>query len=133
LKWRKNIMPKNQRPPLTVVDPTAATTLTPPRTLNRHGRALWDRIQAEYRVDDCAGVEMLTQACQALDRAEALADQIASDGEVIRGRNGMLREHPCLKAELANRAFVVRTLTKLGLNYEPVKAKGRPPFWAAQE
>jgi hypothetical protein len=129
----KIFMPKNLRPPLTVVDPTAASQLTPPRSLGQYGRALWDRIQSEHAVTDSGGVEMLAQACQALDRAEALADQIASDGEVIRGRKGV-REHPALKAELAARSFVVRTLQRLGLNYEPVRAKaGRPTFWASQE
>jgi hypothetical protein len=31
-----------------------------------------------------------------------------------------------LKHELANRAFVVRTLARLGLNFETVKPVGRP-------
>jgi hypothetical protein len=80
----------------------------------------------EYAIEDSGGVEMLTQACQALDRAEALREEIDRDGEVIRTR-GTVRDHPALKHELANRAFVVRTLAKLGLNFEPVLASsGRP-------
>ena len=40
-------------------------------------------------------------------------------------KSGM-REHPLLKAELANRAFVCRWLHRLGLNLEVVKPIGRP-------
>ena len=71
---------------------------------------------------------MLLQACQSLDRAESLAEQIAQDGEVIRLRNGAIRSHPSLRDEIANRAFLVRTLSRLGLNFEPLRASpGRPP------
>jgi hypothetical protein len=35
---------------------------------------------------------------------------------------------PAIKTELEARSFVVRTLARLGLNFEPVKASvGRPP------
>ena len=35
-------------------------------------------------LSDTGGLEMLAQACQALDRAEALRSEIDRDGEVIR-------------------------------------------------
>jgi hypothetical protein len=56
-----------------------------------------------------------------------LAEQIAADGEIVRGRTGP-KAHPAINAKIAARSFVVRTLTRLGLNFEPVKASvGRPP------
>jgi hypothetical protein len=113
-------------PPLTLVNPTS-TAISPPRALGVHGKALWDRIQGEYRVEDTGGVELLAQACQALDRAEALAAAIARDGEVIHTRTGVPRTHPAVKDELGLRAFIVRTLEKLGLNVEAIKPIGRPP------
>jgi hypothetical protein len=64
---------------------------------------------SDWVVDDSAGIEMLTQVCQALDRAEALHELIEKQGAIITVR-GVQWEHPALKAELANRAFVVRTL-----------------------
>jgi len=82
---------------------------------------------SEYDIQDSGGLEMLLQACAALDRAESLREQIDQDGEVIRLRS-MVRDHPALKHELANRAFVVRTLAKLGLNFEAIRPSvGRPP------
>jgi hypothetical protein len=67
-----------------------------------------------------------TQACQAVDRAEALAGHVAEDGEIVRTPNG-IKAHPAIREELACRGFIVRTLQKLGLNYEPLRAlAGRP-------
>ena len=115
-------MPK--KPPLTIVTPDA-TTSEPPRPLGRHGTGLWCKVMSEYRIDDAGGIELLAQACGALDRVEALGERIAEDGEIIYGKAGP-KAHPALKEQLAARAFLVRTLQKLGLNVEVVKPPGRP-------
>ena len=99
----------------------------PPRKLGPAGQSLWDRIQAEFAITDVGGVELLCLACQALDRAEALADAIARDGEVIHSRTGVPKTHPAVKDELACRAFVSKMLQKLGVTDEPLKSIGRPP------
>jgi hypothetical protein len=104
----------------------APTASQPPRNLGEPGLSLWTRILSEYQIEDCGGLEMLALACQALDRAEGLRGEIQRDGEVLR-LGGTIKDHPALKHELANRAFVVRTLVRLGLNFEPVKPSvGRP-------
>jgi hypothetical protein len=84
-----------------------------------------DAVHAEYNLADAAGIEVLAQACTSLDRAEALASEIAKDGAVIRA-NGLIKDHPGLKHELAARAFCVRSLHLLGLNFEPIRTPGRP-------
>jgi hypothetical protein len=89
---------------------------------------LWRAITAEYGVEDAGGVEMLAQACAALDMAEICAGHIAKDGAVLRSKAGV-REHPLCKVELANRSFVVRTLQRLGLDVEAIKPLGRPPMF----
>jgi len=103
----------------------------PSRKLGQHGVNLWRSVMAEYQVADSGGLEMLTAACQQLDRAESLREAIERDGEIVRAK-GELREHPALKHELASRAFVVRTLARLGLDVEAIKPVGRPPSggWA---
>jgi hypothetical protein len=98
---------------------------TPPRHLGNAGLALWQRVQSEYSIRDAGGVELLCLACQALDRAEALSNAIAVDGMTLRIRGG-IRAHPALRDELANRAFVTRTLAKLGITSEPIQPPGRP-------
>jgi hypothetical protein len=87
---------------------------------------LWRSVHAECNVEDVGGIEMPAQAAQALDRAEALAARIAHDGEVIYLKSGP-RAHPAVKDELACRAFVVRTLQKLGLNDEEQAEPRRTP------
>ena len=60
---------------------TEATVIAPPRPLGKFGMAFWQRVQGEYAIRDCGGVEILVQACGAIDRVESLAAIIAQDGE----------------------------------------------------
>ena len=119
----------SKQPTLKLVKTKAAgaTGNKPPRTLGQHGMALWGRVTKEYDIDDVAGRELLTLACQALDRAEALREVIDRDGEMLTTRNGVYKEHPALKPELAGRAFVAKMLLRLGLDVEPLRpGAGRP-------
>jgi hypothetical protein len=108
-----------------VVRFTKPQLLKPSRSLGKHGKALWDSVTAEYGIEDSGGIEMLTQACQSLDRAEELAAAIKRDGPIIRHK-GLIKDHPAIKHELAARSFVVRTLQRLGLDVEAVRGVGRP-------
>jgi hypothetical protein len=110
------------KPALTPV----STGVAPPRRLGADGTDLWVRVMSEYLITDSGGLEILSQICTALDRAEQLAVAIAEDGAVIRTENG-LRSHPAIKDELALRAFIARTLERLGLNIQTVRPVGRPP------
>jgi hypothetical protein len=112
------------KPPLTLVNP-ATTGVSPPRKLGQHGLSLWNSVQRAYRIDDVGGIELLAQVCAAADRVEALAERISADGEVVNTRAGP-KAHPALRDELAGRAFIVRTLERLGLNVETIKPMGRP-------
>lgn len=98
----------------------------PPRPLGKHGQALWASVHQEYNVTDAGGIELLAQACAALDMAEDLRKQIDKDGPIIRQEGGALKDHPALKHELANRAFVTRCIARLGLDVEAVGRIGRP-------
>src|SRR5262249_34563822 len=113
-----------KKPDLTVVAPTS-TANPPPRKLGEFGTNLWRSVTSAYDISDVGGIEMLLQVCSAADRVEALAERIRHDGEVIYVK-GVPRVNPCLKEELAGRAFVCRTLVRLGLNVESVKPPGRP-------
>jgi hypothetical protein len=118
-------MPK--KPTLQVVGDPASPGVQPPRPLGEQGSSLWHRIQSEYDVRDAGGIELLVQACEALDRVGRVREQIDADGEVIRVR-GTVRAHPALRDEIAGRAFITRTLARLGLDVEPIRSSvGRPP------
>jgi hypothetical protein len=115
------------RPDLHVIPPRPSPDLaTPPGQLGAVGMSLWNDIVAAYEFSDRGSYESLYQACCAADRAASLRVAIERDGEVIKTKAG-LKDHPCLKHELANRAFVTRALARLGLDLEPVLARGRQP------
>lgn len=96
---------------------------------------------AEFRLPDNAQFGMIRPGLRIsalvildpqIDCARAAVDEIAEcaaiiarDGRMIRGKFGP-REHPLIKTQLALRAFVCRTLQRLGLNLEPTKPVGRP-------
>ena len=118
--------PRTSKPPFAIVEAPPVTPPAPPRTLGPAGQDLWARVQAEYLVADCGGIELLAQCCEAADRVQELAECIARDGKTIQTKTG-LRAHPALRDELSNRAFVVTTLRRLGVTDEPVGRMGRPP------
>jgi hypothetical protein len=98
----------------------------PPRALGRAGQALWTSVQREFAIADAGRIELLAQACQAADRAEELAAAIAEDGLMVNTKAGRTL-NPAVRAELAERAFICRTLGRLGVTAEPKKPIGRPP------
>jgi hypothetical protein len=108
--------------PLKVVSATTG----PPRKFGPAGTALWNRIQADFSVEDAGGIELLAQACGAADRVESLKARIDADGETISIRTG-IKAHPALRDELANRALICRILQRLGLLDEPIRPVGRGP------
>jgi hypothetical protein len=111
---------------LTVVSSPNPEVTPPPRPLGAAGTRLWAAVTTEYGLNDAGGIEILAQACAAADRAEELADLINKEGAVITVR-GISKEHPALRQELANRAFVTRCIARLGLDVEPVRSTvGRP-------
>jgi phage terminase small subunit len=115
-----------KKPQILLVTDRAALGPQPPRPLGKVGQSLWHRVQSEADVSDAVGVEFLTLACEQLDLAEALQEQIARDGTVVRLR-GSVKAHPALRDLTQARALVARLLARLGLDVEPTKAVGRPP------
>ena len=114
----------SKQPQLSVASPLESIP-APPIKFGNAGLNLWNRIQREYGISDAGGVELLCQICSAADTVELLSEQIAVDGTVIQTRTGP-RAHPAIRDQLNHRSFITRTMSKLGLNVEPVKTMGRP-------
>ena len=55
-----------------------------------------------YHITDVGGIELLTLACQALDRKESLRTLIDEQGEIVETQHGP-KDHPALRHELAAR------------------------------
>ena len=117
-----------KKPRLPLVDDrqqTAVTLLSPPSNLGKAGRTLWQSIMSEYDIRDSGGQQMLLQICEAADRVEEFSTTIRRDGLVLRTKSGP-KDHPLLRHEQAARSFIIRSLGRLGLDVEPLKAAGRP-------
>ena len=117
-----------KKPRLTLGSPeqtTAVTLLSPPPNLGKTGRTLWQSIMSEYDIRDSGGQQMLFQICEAADRVEEFSATIKRDGLVLRTKSGP-KDHPLLRHEQAARSFIIRSLSRLGLDVEPLKAVGRP-------
>jgi hypothetical protein len=112
------------KPPLKLVT-SARNPPAPPADLGVPGAQLWQSLTSEFDIADGEGLFMLGQACRALDRAEGCRTIIDRDGELINVR-GQYRSHPLIRDETAARALAIRTVQRLGLRLEPVKAAGRP-------
>jgi hypothetical protein len=98
-----------------------------PDSLGPDGQSLWRRILAEFQIEDAAGREVLAQCCHAADLAVRLRQLVDEDGAVVRTKSG-LKENPAARLELTARAFICRTLGKLGVLSEPLRdGPGRPP------
>jgi hypothetical protein len=118
-------MPQKPPPSPNIPAPARLNSVAPSQSLNAAGLSLWDRVQVEFGIEDAAGVELLTSACVATDRAAEFAAVIARDGAMIQGKDGP-RQHPAVRGELEARAFVVKTLRELGLTTQSIKRLGRP-------
>ncbi|MFO1520458.1 MAG: hypothetical protein U1G05_00090 [Kiritimatiellia bacterium] len=69
----------------------------------------------------------MTLAAEALDRAAYLRARIDADGPTVTLPNGAMREHPCLKGEIAAQSLAARHLARLQLDVQPTNRTGRPP------
>jgi hypothetical protein len=98
----------------------------PPEHLGEDGRALWLGIQAEYGIDDPAGLELLRQAAECSDRIASVRQQIDERGELLIIKN-IPRVNPLCAVERDQRAALVRCLRNLNLDLEPLRDRpGRP-------
>jgi hypothetical protein len=100
--------------------------LDPPAGLGAAGVAFWRRVQREFAICDVGGSMLLQQICEAIDRIESLRSAINADGPVQHSRAGGLRGHPLLQSEIQNRAFIARSLERLGISVQEIKPQGHP-------
>src|SRR5262245_1064131 len=90
----------------------SSSVLPAPADLGVAGKKLWQDITREFTLESSAEVQQFYEACCMEDRAVKLRRHIDREGEMVEIR-GARRDHPCLKHELAARAFVVRTIANL--------------------
>ena len=99
----------------------------PPRSLGEAGRELWRRIQAQYRIDDAAGLALLRTAGECRDLDVQAMTEARRDGLVITDKYGQKRSHPCLTVARDARQQMLSALRAMNLDIEPLRDRqGRP-------
>jgi P27 family predicted phage terminase small subunit len=86
----------------------------PPKHLSREAVAVWRRLQAEFGIDDAAGLVLLQSALEGFDRIAQAREILARDGLTVEV-DGKLRPHPALAIErdAANRMHSALRLMRL--------------------
>jgi len=98
----------------------------PPIHLGEDGRELWTSIQRSYEIRDPGGLQLLRQAAEAADRIASVRQQIDAQGEMLVIK-GVPRVNPLCSVERDQRAALVRCLSGLHLDLEPLRDRGGRP------
>jgi P27 family predicted phage terminase small subunit len=98
-----------------------------PDHLSDEAASWWQRLTAEYSLDDDAGRLLLQTGLEAFDRMRNCQAAIARDGEQVKDRFEQLKPHPLLAIERDSRAAMLAALKALNLDLEPLRDRpGRP-------
>jgi P27 family predicted phage terminase small subunit len=99
----------------------------PPKHLSRAAKSLFRALQAEYGIEDAAGLDLLSDYCEFYDRREQARSIIRQEGAVIKDRFEQSVPHPATRIERDSSAAMTRILRQLNLDLEPIHNKpGRP-------
>ncbi len=106
--------------------PRPDPTLTPPAGLSDAASTWWQSVRDEYGIADPAGIALLNQAAQALDRADAARTLLDAEGLVVRDRFDQPKPHPASVIVRDAEASFRSALRDLRLDVEPSRPPGRP-------
>ena len=101
--------------------------LNVPEGLRADGESFFERVAAEYTIDDAAGRELLARAAECVDRLAAARAAIAEHGELVIDRYGAPKLNPACNLEKDARNGFLAALRALNLDLEPLRdGPGRP-------
>ena len=99
-------MLKSNRPP----------AVTAPKHLARIEAELWTRLHHSFTLDDPASLELLTQMCEARQRARLARAQLDAEGCTYRDSRGYLKQHPAVAVERSSMNAFVSAMRLLRLD-----------------
>ena len=86
-----------------------------PKHLRAPARRMWDRLRADYNIDDSAGLSLLEAACSAFQRCEDARELVSREGMTTVDRFGQTRQHPAVAIERDARGQMIAALRALKL------------------
>jgi len=101
----------------------------PPRKLSPPAQKFWREVAEEYGIlGDPAGQQLLTVACESLDRYWQAQSEIASKGLLMLDRYGCQKLNPACSVEKTAKQGFLAAMRALRLDIEPPHpSAGRPP------
>jgi phage terminase small subunit len=103
-----------------------SNTLHPPAHLGPNEKQTWTDLQREFAIDDPAGLTLLGELAEAMQRAREAREAIRRDGLIVVGPTGGRRPHPAVGIERDARRGVLAALAALQLDVEHAGRHGRP-------
>jgi len=97
----------------------------PPKELGAAGRALWNKLQQEYALEDQGGLESLLTAARSEDDIQRMRARLAKDGDLIADRFGQLKASPLLQSIRGAETIKRQALRALNLDIEPPTKGGK--------
>jgi phage terminase small subunit len=90
-------------------------TVKPPDDLSETMKQFWRKVVAGWELE-ANHLRLLEIACRAWDRALEASSTATKEGPFFTDKNGIIRPHPGLAAELSNRKLFIASLRELGLD-----------------
>lgn len=97
-----------------------------PEQLSENSKEFFNSILKEYELE-AHHIEILTQACHALDRLQEAQTAIKEKGSYYVDRFNKPKVTPQIEVEAKYMVIFKNLIRELGLDLEPPKEPGRPP------
>ena len=101
------------------------TPARPPSHLKAPGKGLWQRILANFILEDHHLV-ILQAACEAADRGAQARTLLQQSGLTFTDPKGVIHAHPAVSIEKDSRIALLRALRELSLDSSVVEKTTRP-------
>lgn len=88
----------------------------PPKHLRAAAKLMWNRLRADYNIDDASGLYLLECACSAYQSSEDARRLVRREGMTFVDRFGQCRSHPACATERDGRGQMISALRALKLS-----------------
>lgn len=95
-----------------------AKTQKPRNGLGKTGRKFWNRVLAEFVIENEHDLRRLEMAARCLDEIEVAEEVVSREGMYIKDRFQQVREHPGMKTIRDSRGLFARLIRELGLDLQ---------------
>jgi len=96
-----------------------------PKNLKDAGRRFWKDVLRDFILEKRHDFELLSQACECLDRMEECREKIIKDGLFQQDRYSRPVEHDAAKIERAQKRLFLSLIREMGLTLQRTESQQR--------